>query len=268
MKPTRNTCIPFDGRPVSYQAAALHAHYVETGMLPNSWSWVTTTCGTACLKPGHMQITAPKKLGYAANVCIYCGRPGYTEDHLLPRRWSGDASRTFVVTVPSCGTCNSVINDTMTWSITERRILCHYRLRRKYRKALSVIEFGPEGLAQFEGALRAEVIAGMERKAEVEAMLRWPEHDPGYDLRACQKAGIEDPYASGLLVEHSEAARVVRNMLSQDGAEEITDLNLGFRTHGRVSTYRAGCRCKSCTKAKREHSRRMKNRPRPTLYGA
>lgn len=213
MKPTRKTgnptdCIPFEGRSHRYQAEAAQAYYVETAMIPATWEWITTKCGTAqCLNVDHLRFIGPRKLAYLANQCIYCGRSAYTMDHLLPKHQTGLAKRAYVAIVPACGTCNSVLSDTLTWSITERRAICHARLRRKYKRVLKHIEYGPTDLREFGPTLRKAVIEGMQQKEAVMAMLAWPfDHD--YDLRACQKAGIENPYEIGLLIDDKEAQRI------------------------------------------------------------
>lgn len=192
-------CIVYTGREKRYQTAAAEAYYVETASDISSWAWITTHCGIDCLNPEHMRFKAPRKLEYPSGVCIYCGRRAWTEDHLLPRNWSGATRRSYVVTVPACGPCNNHLSDTLTWSITERRAICQLRLKRKFRKVLKYVEFGPTDLAEFGSTLRASVIEGMNKKEEVMRMLAWPE-DPYYDLRACQRSGIDDPYAIGLLL--------------------------------------------------------------------
>jgi hypothetical protein len=204
-------CRPYRGHPAKYQEAAAHAYYVETSMQAHTWEWVSTTCKTDCLNPDHMRFAAPRTLGYAANVCIYCGRSAWTKDHLLPRYWSGDSGRRFVVTVPACQTCNSTLRDTLTWSLTERRKVCHIRLRKHFRKVLKTVEFGPSDLEEFGPTLRAYIEESMAKKAEVLRMLAWPE-DPGYDARACHKAGIDDPYELGLVISDEEAMKIAKEV--------------------------------------------------------
>lgn len=259
-----DTCRIYSGHPVGYQAAAVQSHWAETGLTLNTWAWVTTTCGNNCLNAEHMVVNEPRKLGYAAGQCIYCGRSAATQDHLLPRAWSGESSRAYVVVVPACGTCNSAIGDTMAWSITERRMICHYRLRSKYRSVLASVEYGPTDLASFDGLLRKDVEKGIENKAEVQRMLDWPSHDLAYDMRACERAGIEDPYASGILCGREEAARAAREAVGlYDEGEEGEKLGpsvIGYRSHGNVTAYRLGCRCRECCDAKAASKKRRPNR--------
>lgn len=215
------TCYAYEGRSHGYQAEAAHAYYVEMSIAPSTWEWITTTCRTAgCLNPNHMQIAAPRRLAYPAYICIYCGRSGYTVDHLLPRRLGGEAKRAYVVTVPACGTCNSLLNDTLTWSITERRAICHARLRRKYRKILNHFEYAESDLKEYGPTLRKAIVRGMEDKAEVMRMLDWPT-DPLYDDRACEKAGIEDPYEVGLIISMVEANRIAAEVTAPRNRERM-----------------------------------------------
>lgn len=225
MKPTQiDDCIPFQGRDFRYQAEAAQAYYVEHSMVPATWEWIVTTCGTAlCLNTDHMRFNQPHRLAYLPDQCIYCGRSGYTKDHLLPRAYSGEAKRAFVVTVPACGTCNDAISDTLTWSITERRAICHARLRRKYRRVLNHVEYGPTDLREFGPTLRKSVVKGMADKREVMAMLAWP-GDPAYDLRACEQAGIEDPYAIGLLISEHEANRIAAEVTAPPQRETVESI--------------------------------------------
>ena len=99
-QPTVGTCEPFEGRPVKYQADAAHRMWVETGRQPSSWAWVETTCGTLCLNVDHMTMQAPRRLAYPSRVCIYCGRSAGTQDHLLPRQWSGETKRAYERRLP------------------------------------------------------------------------------------------------------------------------------------------------------------------------
>ena len=206
-----NDCIPFEGRPFRYQAEAAHAYYVQTSIAPSTWEWFTTTCDTNCLNVRHMRLRAPRLLAYPKHVCIYCGGPAWTKDHLLPRGWTGEARRTFVAVVPACGVCNVLLRDTLTWSITERRAICHARMRRKFRTVLRTVEYGPTDLREFGPTLRAHVVKSMSEKEDVMRWLSWPE-DPTFDERALELSGIEDPYAAGILIDSTEAERIAREV--------------------------------------------------------
>lgn len=206
-EPTVKTdCDIYKGPKKFYQEFASNILESEGRPQPH-WAWVTPNCGNEmCLTPEHLIGHAPVRLAYPSRVCIYCGRPGYTQDHLLPRRWSGDAKRHFVVIVPACGMCNSLLGDTLTWSITERRELCRARMRRKYRKYLRIPDWTEEEIAEFDRGMRDFIRDGLMKKREAERVLSWPE-DPAYDIRALERSGIENPYVTGLLIEEDDELR-------------------------------------------------------------
>ena len=210
MKPTlESPCIEWGGSESRYQQAAAKSLAVE-GADPSPYAWITPKCGNAkCIEPDHLTVHKPVRLAYPYGVCIYCGRPGWTKDHLFPRRWTGDALRKFTAVVPACGTCNSLLGDTLTWSITERRMICHARLRKHYRKTLRTKDFSAGELREFQGTLRAYIKSEMVKKREVLAMLEWPT-DPSYDLRALEHSGLEDPYVLGLILAEHDLVDLVR----------------------------------------------------------
>lgn len=192
-------CREWGGVEKHYQREAAHA-LTLTGYEPNPWDWITPTCGNGlCIEPEHLRVHPPTALRYPHRTCIYCGRPAWVKDHLLPRNWTGDVKRRFVVTVPACGTCNGLLGDTLTWSITERRAIAHARIRRKFASILRTQDFTPAELREYGRTLRTYLKDEMAKKAEVLRMLAWPE-DPTYDARALQHSGIEDPWALGLIL--------------------------------------------------------------------
>ena len=196
-------CIPWTGRRSRFQEAAQRSMALDGKPVPH-WGWVQVNCASeACLNTDHLTANAPVRLMYPRDVCIYCGRPGYTKDHILPRHWSGDAARTFVATVPACGLCNSILNDTLTWSINERRAVCHRRLERKFSRLLAMPEWTHYQLQGIEGDLRAYILDEVSKRTEVRRMLKWPD-DPHYDARALEKSGIENPYETGLIAAVDE----------------------------------------------------------------
>ena len=167
---------------------------------PNPWDWITPICGNVrCINYEHLRVRRNVQLHYPHHICIYCGRRSGTRDHLLPRTWTGDSKRHFVVTVPACGTCNSLLGSVLTWSITERRAIAHARLRKKYRKVLEQIDFTPEQVREFGPGIRPDIVQGIENKKHVLEMLEFPA-DPEYDARALQKSGLDDPWAMGLIL--------------------------------------------------------------------
>lgn len=199
-------CVQWEHGEARYQAAAHRSIELDGRVVPQ-YAWILPKCGNSlCIESTHLEIQTAVRLAYPSGVCIYCGRSGWTKDHMYPRDWTGDARRRFTVTVPACGTCNSLIGDTLTWSITERRAVCKLRMRRKFAKHLRIRDWTAEEIEEFEGRLRDEVIRGLEAKKTIMAMLAFPS-DPHYDLRALQKSGIENPYLMGILLEDRDIDR-------------------------------------------------------------
>lgn len=192
-------CIPYDGEIRKYQSAAIHARWVEHEIETEPWEWIESVCDTAfCLTAEHLIANRPHRLHYPASICTYCGMASGTRDHLLPRNWTGETGRRFVLTVPACADCNSALGDHPATSITDRRKVAQKRLRKRKRRVLAYSDYAPEELAEFGRALRDAIIGGLEEKKRVQRRLSWP-HDPEYDARALEKSGIPDPYAIGLL---------------------------------------------------------------------
>lgn len=168
--------------------SGLHDTYVP------SLEWLTWTCDTDwCVTPAHLETNLPTKLHYPYGVCIYCGLPGWTKDHLLPRSWTGDSARKSVVTVPACGECNSLIGDSFAATIRDRRDIAQSRLCKKHRRVLSRYEYSEDELSDFGHLLRSSIVSGLEEKRQLESRLAWP-HDPFYDARALETSDI--PYAA------------------------------------------------------------------------
>lgn len=212
-------CSKYDGPEAFYQQRAAEAYYVEKGSGVSTWQQFVYTCGSPCLNVEHLRIESPRVLAYPKNVCVYCGRRAFTMDHLEPRGWSGESARAWVAVVPACGACNSLLGATPTTSITERRAICHARLRRKFKKVLAYAEYAEEDLEEMGWLLRGAVESGMAEKEVVKAMLEWPE-DPFYDRRAMEKSGIEDPWGIGFIISQQDADRVADAVVPRSARSE------------------------------------------------
>lgn len=193
-----NSCWAWKGDPKFHlEQAAVQA--VEDGLHITPWTLIEVTCKTnLCMNTKHMKFHAPRKLYYPNRICIYCGRSGNTKDHLMPKAVSGLALRKYVLTVPACGECNNIINDTVAYSITERRRIAHAGIRKKYRKALNVHPYTDEEIEEFGHMLQTVILAGKHNKQLILERLSWP-NDDTYDIRYLEQSGISDPYALGLI---------------------------------------------------------------------
>lgn len=197
----RNACIPWEGRPREYQGEAkvAIAHRLGAGHeVP--WIYVTPTCETKmCLRAEHIRSFTARRIAYPAGVCVYCGLPGYTLDHLLPVTLTGEAVRKFVAVVPACHECNSGIGDRCGYRISERREEAHRLLRKRHRKTLELSrQWGPKDLAELGPILRAHIKGALIKREVLMERLAWP-HDPEYDRRAFEKTGFDDPVGMELL---------------------------------------------------------------------
>lgn len=196
----RGECRPVpDGISVgTYQGYARKEFEVASDVDLQPWSWILTTCGNWCLNSEHMFTQTPTKIAYPPGVCIYCGDPANTKDHLLPRTITGDARRQMIAVVPSCAWCNSAIGAFPDCNVTARRALAHKRLRAKKHKILYAIDWTESELGQLGPHLRRSIEGFQADRQLTLARLAWPE-DPLYDVAAFQRSGIDDPVSLGLI---------------------------------------------------------------------
>lgn len=186
------------GRPVHYQERARLAFSIHYDRQVLPWAWITSRCDVAmCLRPECMAVHAPKRIAYPDGVCVYCGDPAGTMDHLLPRPATGDALRGQVALVPSCGNCNSRICDFPSPNIGDRRRRAQLSIERGYRLLLASPHKDAEYLRHIGPALKSVAIKNNAKRVWVKLRLSWPD-DPFYDLRAFQQSGVEDPVAIGM----------------------------------------------------------------------
>ena len=181
-----------------YQRAARAAFEIAGDVDLQPHAWITATCGNACLDPQHLIAHQPRAIAYPAGVCVYCGLPAGTKDHLVPRTWTGDTRRNSVAVVPACAECNTRIGSSGSASIDDRRKIAHDGIRKSKRETLDAPDWTPEALAELGPALRQHVMAKQRAKQATLARLAWPE-DPFYDMRAWQKSGIDDPASLGVI---------------------------------------------------------------------
>ena len=181
-----------------YQQAARAAFEIAGDVDLQPHAWVVATCGSQCLNPQHLIAHQPRVIAYPAGVCVYCGFPAGTKDHLVPRPWSGDTRRSSVAVVPACGECNAWIGAAGSASIDDRRKIAHDRLRKARSETLAAPEWAEGDLAELGPVLRQHVEAKQRERKATLARLAWPE-DPFYDMRAWQKSGVDDPVAIGVI---------------------------------------------------------------------
>lgn len=187
------------GHPSGYQAAAQRAFAIHYDRSIAPWSWVTTECEFSgdCLEPTCMTVRKPRWIKYPAGVCVYCGNPAGSRDHLLPKNITGLALRGSVPVVPACGNCNSRINDYPSASVAERRRKAQVSIERSNRRLLLSPHKTNRDLMELGPTLRSVAIRNNHKRESIRLRLAWPE-DPYYDLRAFQLSGVDDPVGLGL----------------------------------------------------------------------
>jgi hypothetical protein len=191
-------CEPWTGRPSEDQ---IEAKGIVQDRMDRSlpWIYVAPACDTRyCLTDDHLRWYRAQRIEYPAGVCVYCGLPGYTKDHLLPVTVTGEAVRKFVAVVPACGECNSAIGDRVGHRVTERREEAHAHIRRKYRKTLAAPPWTKTELRSLGRNLRTHIERSESKRQVALDRLAWP-WDPEFDKRAFQKSGFDDPIAMELL---------------------------------------------------------------------
>lgn len=92
-------------------------------------------------------------------LCAFCGWDADSVDHLMPRAWTGEAAREFVLTVPACRDCNSRIGDQYAPTIAMRKAIVFDSLSRRHSKLLSTRSWTDDELEEFGRRLRHELEA-------------------------------------------------------------------------------------------------------------
>jgi hypothetical protein len=185
-------CDPWRGRRDWFQYEARRANNINDRYL-----WLVTSCKTPmCM--AHIHTLKPLTIDYLPGVCVYCGLTADTKDHLVPRGWSGEVDRSWVLTVPACRECNSAIGAKWAPTVTERRDLAHKHIRKRYAKYLSRFPHTKKDMAEMGPNLRSYCEAGLQMRELVHDRLNWPPYE-GYDIQAAQRSGIDDPYVFGLI---------------------------------------------------------------------
>lgn len=166
------------GEPESYERMA---RWENPGAIHDTHG-AEPTCGHGlCLT--HVRSVPPFRPDYPPFVCVYCGSPADTVDHLRSRGWTGDRTRANVAVVPACRLCNSLLGDTFAYRVPERRDIVHRKLRTRFSSLLQVVVYGESDLDEMGYALREAGEDAIARHEELVRRLAWP-NDPEYDVKA------------------------------------------------------------------------------------
>jgi hypothetical protein len=125
-------------------------------------------------------------------LCVYCGNPAGTRDHVPPISRVGDYESLGMqievyVKVPACTECNMIAADTLQPSFMDRAEYVKDRLARKYARSLSAPDWDEDELAQLGRNLRSKVRAALNRKRP---QLERIEYYAGVEIVLDQIAGM------------------------------------------------------------------------------
>lgn len=121
---------------------------------------------------------------YGPDVCVYCGDPASTMDHVTPivavaaMQNSIDVREHFrhgLYIVPCCRDCNNRIGSYLARSITEKREEIKRRLRRKHARLLGGYEWEPEELDELGHSLRSSIQGSEAKRRRIRAGLAFPQ---------------------------------------------------------------------------------------------
>lgn len=201
----------WDGHPANHPDEVWDKLYAQ-GRPRKPWDTFEVQCDEPmCLDLDHIKIITPSRLEYPARICVYCGSPSGSRDHIMPRAWSGSGEhRARVLVVPACGECNRMISDKPIYTIDGRRAHAQRRLAERKFKVLGYESLKEVELEEYGPNLRSVMESAAHQRAKLEARLAWPD-DLDYDIRYLQKSGIPDPMATGLLEKTPEQSMMERD---------------------------------------------------------
>lgn len=115
-------------------------------------------------------------------LCVYCGDPADTTDHVPPISRVEDyramgPGREIYLLVKSCRPCNQLIGSDLHADIFERIEAVKYRLKRKMRGNDSALQWSDEELKKLGKNLRSQVIASMRK---IDGLQRRIDYKGGY----------------------------------------------------------------------------------------
>lgn len=132
------------------------------------------------------QIERERNPATGCTPCHYCGVPAWTIDHVVPRlmldmiQKSEDETlkaqirqRHKILTVSACGECNTLLGERYFPTLEKRKSWVRQRLRRRYRKFLTMPTWGLDELAALDGGLQDYILQGLAIKRHVLRRVQW-----------------------------------------------------------------------------------------------
>ena len=125
-----------------------------------------------------------KKMPKSDDLCYYCGMPASDTEHVVPRvvlhmieglpiSEQKAFTRNRILTVRSCSECNHLLGPTVQGTLAERKRYLKERLRKRYRKILSMQDWTEEELNDLGGHLRGIVLAGIQERNRLRSRIAW-----------------------------------------------------------------------------------------------
>jgi len=112
-------------------------------------------------------------------LCIYCGSPADTVDHVPPVSRISDCDSIYsddykFCTVKSCLECNKLAGDRLDIDLIDRIDFVKDRLKSKYRRALRIPDWTLDELDDLGDSLRAEVESAIVKRGVLAARIAYP----------------------------------------------------------------------------------------------
>ena len=118
-------------------------------------------------------------------VCVYCGDPATTKDHVVPYSFAGGlpsrlrkGGRDAGETVPACHDCNSWLGSRMLLTVTERKRAIAESLPKRHAKLLASPTWDVDELLEVGKSLQAIIVRTAEQRARIEKRIQWARHAP------------------------------------------------------------------------------------------
>jgi len=138
--------------------------------------------------------------------CFYCGQPAGTIDHQPPLSVIGDfltSSWGFeCVQVPSCMSCNAILSNFASTTLSERFMELKQRLRKRYKDELDLSDkWTIEEILELGPTLQRMVLGGIALGADAHERLTYPGHSIETTIDLWHDGGVKRCPECGVLYE-------------------------------------------------------------------
>jgi hypothetical protein len=113
--------------------------------------------------------------------CYYCGMPATGVDHVVPLSIlytlidikEKGLLRNRITIVSCCNECNTLLGTSYQETLKQRKTYLKRKLKKKYRKVFSTVEFTKSELKQFGPTLRQYIKSNIAKKKWISVRLKW-----------------------------------------------------------------------------------------------